>query len=277
MIALFINYILFVGKKMKIHINENIEVKIGEDAEAIFEKQNDKEFLDNNGVNKITTERWKLAQITEEKHWMVRNITENDDRNFEHCKKFDNYNCIRNIIFNKSIEIGCGPFTNLRIIADIADINNCVLLDPLIDKYLNHDNCRYNKGKLITNSGKLVNIEKLLNIPGEQLLEEHNYDLAVCINVLEHCYDIELFLDNLYRICNGYFIFHDKIFSQEQAKRSVEEIYDAAHPLRVGKELIINFLNNFEKVYEKSEIIENELTGIDQEFIYFVGRKYDFS
>jgi hypothetical protein len=133
---------------MPLHIDEDIAIRSGKDAEAIFAAQNDKQFLSENGIIKVTKERWELAQVCESKHWMRNGVDLDDDRNDEHCINFDFYQSIRDFNFEKAIEFGCGPFTNIRIIDDIANIKRCILLDPLIDKYLDHKNCRYKDGSV---------------------------------------------------------------------------------------------------------------------------------
>jgi SAM-dependent methyltransferase len=257
----------------KLHINENILIKSGSDAEDIFRKQNDTEFLSDDGIIKVTQNRWALAQSCETKHWMRNGIDANDDRNFEHCRMFNNYSSLNGLTFEKAIEFGCGPFTNIRIIADIANIESCILLDPLIDKYLDHGHCRYASGELITNNNNRVKIGKLLKIPGEQISENFCCDLVVCVNVLEHCYDAKLLFDNMWDICSdgGYLVFHDKLFSYEQAKHTVNEIYDAAHPLRVGRGFAMSFLSKFETIYEASEPVS--IGEMVSDFVYFIGRK----
>jgi len=259
---------------VKVHIDENVSIKTGEFATEIFDRQNDKEFLSENGVVKITKQRWSLAQSTEAKHWMDLGKNSNDDRNYEHASLFNNYKDLANIKFESVIELGCGPFTNLRVIANTTDMSSCSLLDPLIDQYLTHPYCAYGN-KITLNSPKNIKINKLFNIPAEELPQDQIYDLVVCINVIEHCFDAEAVLNKMYDIClpNGFVVFSEKLHSYEQAKKSVDEVYDAAHPIRLGKDLFEKFANKFDIKQNTIISVRNDLIEATQDYVYFIGQK----
>jgi len=199
------------------------------------------------------------------------------------------------------LEIGCGPFTNSRLISSICKINSCSLLDPLIDDYLNHPYCAYNKellfsekfpfvGKVIrkiipnvykyyrTVLSNKVKIVELLNYPAERLDTSRKYDLIVMINVIEHCYDLELILRNILDTThnNSFFIFEDKFYNYKQVENELKISYDAAHPLKVDRRIIEEYLNdNFETVYKRiqtnSFVFEGE--KVVWEDVYFIGAR----
>jgi len=262
----------------KVHIDENVKIKSGKAAEEALAKESDLKYLTEDGVVKITKERWKLAQEAESKHWMDLGRGAADDRNHEHSQMFRGYKDLKGKTFNRAAEFGCGPFTNLRIIGQLSTIKDVVLVDPLADRYLKHRHCSYRGGqqlRLDRGQGSGIPISKLLSVPGEQAPDNLQCDLVVCINVLEHCYDAELFYDKLWNACNSgaYFVFHDKLFTYEKAKKSVEDVYDAAHPLRIGKDMTMRFLNRFEKVYEHHHSLRNDMIDATQDMIYYIGRK----
>lgn len=257
----------------KVYIDENVKIKTDKAAEEALAKQSDAKFLEKDGVLKITEERWKLAQTAEAKHWMELGKGTNDDRNHEHAQRFKGYNTLKGRTFQHAVEFGCGPFTNLRLIGGLANIERCTLIDPLAETYLRHKHCQYKDGKHLQAAGKKIPAN-VLPIPGEQA-PDLKCDLVVCINVLEHCYNAEAFFEKLWDTCtsNGYFVFHDKIFSSEGAKKSVEDVYDAAHPLRIGKAFTMKFLSRFIPVYEFHQGVRNDMIDATQDYVYFIGRK----
>jgi SAM-dependent methyltransferase len=273
----------------RIHVDENVTVRTDEEANIAFLKENDIAFFeDNKGIVKVTKERWEKAQRTERKHWMEIGKESKDDRNIYHKEKFDNYNSIKNSVFNNALEVGCGPFTNLRIVGDFCKINACSLNDPLINSYLTHTNCAYTNNNLILDSGrekksfldkffrKKIKIKKLYDCAFEDIESAEKFDLIVIINVIEHCYDLDIFFSKILSLLadNGVLIFEDKLYSMDSLKEDVNTVYDAAHPLRVNKEIIIDFLkNNFDKLYSSTQDNSAELGGKSflWDDIYFIG------
>jgi SAM-dependent methyltransferase len=257
----------------KVYIDENVKIKTDKAAEEALAKQSDAVFLEKDGVMKITEERWKLAQKAEAKHWMELGKGANDDRNHQYAHSFNDYNSLSGRTFEHAVEFGCGPFTNLRLIGGLANIKSCTLIDPLAEQYLRHKNCQYKDGKNLLSSGKKI-LANVLSIPGEKA-PDLKCDLVVCINVLEHCYDAGAFFEKLWNTCSsgGYFVFHDKVFTYDKAKKSVEDVYDAAHPLRIGKEFTMNFLSRFIPVHEFYQGVRNEMIDATQDYVYFIGRK----
>jgi SAM-dependent methyltransferase len=283
-------------------IDKNINILTGNKALDALSKENDENFLsDDKGVIKVSSERWKKAQYCERKHWLEIGLKSNDDRNQYHSKIFNNYENIKNEVFDNVLEIGCGPFTNLRIIAKFCKIKECSLLDPLVFDYLEHPFSSYNKDYLFSESfpllGKIVSkifpnyykfylknlsqkiiINELLNIPVEKLPLTKKYDLVTMINVIEHCYDIQKIFQNILEITKkgSYFIFSDKLYNHTQISKEIKIGYDAAHPLKVDKQVVETFLyDNFEITHNK---IQNNTMNMDGETflwddIYFIGKR----
>jgi SAM-dependent methyltransferase len=285
----------------KIFIDENIKILTGEEADKALKLENDKEYYDpEKGVVRVSLERWKKAQTCEKNHWFVRGIKHGNDRNDYHFKQFDGYKDIKNKQFEQVLEIGCGPFTNLRFIGKVCNINYCTLLDPMVLDYLNHPFCSYNKdflfseyspliGKVIIKFlpqtfklyrsllTKKIKINKLLNIPSENI-PSSIYDLVVMINVIEHCFDIELVFSNILNITKSgsFFVFEDKLFEEDEINNSLENSYDAAHPLKVGRKLIFSFLtDNFQTVYKRIQTNSNYFGGEYHysDDLYFIGKR----
>jgi SAM-dependent methyltransferase len=254
---------------VSLYIDENVKMVGGADADVLLSKHNDNKFCSDDGVVAVSRERWELAQKAEATHWMKLGADSCDDRNSEHACNMDYYNCIRGKHFNNAIEIGCGPFTNLRVISCRCKIDKCTLLDPLIDQYLTHKGCTYKTGYL---NGIPT---KTINKPAEDISYE-KYDLVVLINVLEHCYDAGKVMENAIEICNngGIFIFHDKLYDTRITKSETLTLFDAAHPLRSGHSFVEKYLGQLKQLYRKTSKLHIGFDlNVDRDMIYFIGEK----
>lgn len=232
-------------------VDKNINVKHGEAAKKLIANQNDSMYIENNAIIKVDKSRWLDAQHYERKTWMEIGTDFTDDRNYEHYQRFDSYNSLKNhpdlTNVKNIIELGSGPFTNIRTFMDIIpNLSRLDLLDPLIDDYLNHPNCTY-KNRKINNREVITH-----NCPIEQFGNEIKYDLVIMNNVLEHCYDIEIIFDKILNMIsdNGFFIFSDVYFEEEDVEKMVYQIYDAGHPLKLTRSYMSNFLSNFNTIYD---------------------------
>jgi SAM-dependent methyltransferase len=251
----------------KIFIDENINITEGDSAEKLLSERNDKRYLiENVGVLKVDENRWKEAQAYERKTWCdspAKNM--GTDRNEDHEKKFGGYNQLNYSLPNviNVIELGCGPFTNLRLILPqlFKKIENIDLLDPLIDDYIKNTlNCTYKNGYL---NMRKVN---LISSPIENYTTERKYDLVVMINVIEHCFDVDIIFDKINEIIKtgGIFVFHDKFLKEENVNEIHDRFYDSGHPLKLpykyvkeklnfGYKTLYNYIytdvHNYENVY----------------------------
>lgn len=289
-----------------IHIDSDVHVRTGEEARQALEAENDGEFLsEDKGIVRVPADRWRTAQKTERKHWMDLGIGSDTDRNQEHFDNFGGYQALAGETFGSAIELGCGPFTNLRLIADVARVARCTLLDPLIESYLTHPNCAYTRSELFLENtraalpvrrlrrkvlrrlpslrGRLpgarrVPIDRLLATPIEQMPTGDRYTLLAIINVIEHCYDVEAVFANILTVLEpgGVLVFHEPLFDHRVVSNLVATVYDAAHPLQVDRSVILAFLqDNFVPLYQHKSFHANVFEGEDLSYegIYFIGRK----
>lgn len=290
-----------------IHIDQNVNILTGEAAKMALETENDRVFLsEKDGIFHVSAERWKTAQTTERKHWMELGLSNGNDRNDQHYGAFDNYRALRGLKFQNAIELGCGPFTNLRLIANVAEIAACTLLDPLIETYLSHPNCFYTRevmfrdlpvqvgpiplSKLWREAGRfpgvLSRVRRRRKIPVRRIIAEpietmpvsERYDLVVIINVLEHCYDVREVVARILAIMKpgSILVFHDKLYDHEMVKETVVHEYDAAHPLQVDRGIILSFLEqNFIQMYRRVDRESCKVLGEMHSFdgLYYMGRK----
>ena len=133
-------------KEQFFFVGEELDFTTGPEAETLLETRNDAAYANDRGIVRVPKDRWSMAQVYERNTWMVAGSEATDDRNGYHQSNFDNYVTLRDASFKSAIELGCGPFTNLRMIARHCKIERCNLLDPLINEYLCHKNCVYSRG-----------------------------------------------------------------------------------------------------------------------------------
>lgn len=262
------------------HIDTNIHILTGRLAQAALELENDQAYLtDTNGILKVTYDRWITAQKAERTHWMVGGLGVSNDRNDEHFEGFDGYKALAGMTFPHAIELGCGPFTNMRLIGNVCCIQEASLLDPMIGTYLSHPNCSYTSEVLHVENKmepeKTIRIQQLIESPIEKMPTDTQYDLAVIINVIEHCYDIEKVFHHVSSTIKqgGYIVFHDKMYNHQEVVKMTSTLFDAAHPLRVEGNIIHSFLDkHFVPVY--SNIVTHPVsTDSTIDFLYYVGVK----
>jgi len=291
-----------------IYVDKNVRILSGDEAKKALREKNDLPFVNKSeGVITVPRERWEEAQYAERLHWMERGYKSIEDRNDYHESAFEDYGTLNGKTFGHAIELGCGPFTNLRIIGKYCSIEKCTLLDPLIGEYLSHPNCTYDDSSLCLaqrlSRKTLINmvmgrfftpvynalrkrlnpaipVAKLLDCPVEQMPVDSRYDLACIINVIEHCYDINRVFANILEVMKpgGVIVFHDRYYDHDEVLDIVQNQYDAAHPLKVDRKRIDSFLaDNFEPLFRKVTHNRSMADGIDDviayDELYFIGTR----
>lgn len=291
----------------RIFIDDDAHVFEGEEASERLARRSDTRFYEpGRGVARVDRERWEEAQRYERTTWMKLNRGALDDRNRAHRSRFFGYETLSGRRFERAIELGCGPFTNLRLILQVASAKQIHLLDPLIRDYVTHPQCRYRGGRLggVLRTptlesllawrrpwrmvAELVDAERvggLLGVPVhleastiEDFQPTERFDLVVMINVIEHCRDIDAVLAKVDQLMapGGIFVFHDKFMSAAGVRRTLEDVYDAGHPIRVQREVVDGFLaRRFEPEFRSEFHDEDEFAGVPLQTtsLYFIGRR----
>jgi glycosyltransferase involved in cell wall biosynthesis/SAM-dependent methyltransferase len=246
-------------------ISPDVQISEGLEADSLLREKNDLRFYSpKDGIIVVDRARWEEAQAYEERTWLVLNRSTDDDRNVYHSQQFNFYSSIKGKTFENVIELGSGPFTNLRLILEHIRAKNIYLLDPLAERYLDHPHCTYKYRQLRDQPVQLINSS----------IEDFNppvqFDLVVMINVLEHCFHVPTIIRKVLGMLSpgGIFIFHDKLYTHQSIVP--EKRYDAGHPLRVRGEIIMQFLKqNFITLYEHSAYDSSN----DVPMIYFIGEQ----
>lgn len=256
-------------------VDENFRILAGDEAAAAIRERSDAKYLEpSGGILKVPLERWKIAQAFERRGWMQewRGATEAD--NTKHAENFNGYAALCGQQFDRAIELGCGPFTNLWVMLHLEKVANppmvrhVELLDPLIREYQKLPNCRFTELKDVHDCA----IEEM-PIPAEK------FDLVVMINVLEHCFDAERVLQKVLDISapGAVFVFAEHIYDSDEIRRVVpDRYYEAGHPLMAPYDRLGDFTSqHFEQMFV--DFIDGPKVQVEScphwGSFYFIGRK----
>lgn len=243
-------------------VDKNINIFRGKEAENKLLERNDKQYFEEEiGICKVSYDRWKEAQEYERKTWVEQCRNLSTDRNEDHAKHFENYKMLNDMLVNKELtitELGCGPFTNLRLILPTLkkQIKKVDLLDPLILDYINNmSRCPYKNCRLGLTPVNLI------YSPIETFNTKEKYDLIVMINVLEHCFNFENIWEKIKSFMHedSIFVFADKFIDDTKLTEHIDNQFDAGHPLRISNSFIDNKINkDYNILYKKSFVDEEE-------------------
>ena len=213
---------------------------------------------------RISTERWKQAQEWELNLWRSQNRTKlftwqellkqllrrtksehSDDWNFWWSEKFAGYQVLPKNLEN-AIELGCGPYTNMRLILQGRCIEHVYCSDPLLKHYITFS------GKWLAEAWKR----------GDVLIDDHPLEecpfasdyfcLVVLINVLDHVKDSILCLRQAIRITKpgGYLIVGQDLSNMEDVLQTGDDI---GHPIRIDRSTLdLELMPHFETVLYKT-------------------------
>jgi ubiquinone/menaquinone biosynthesis C-methylase UbiE len=210
--------------------------------------------------DKVSHDRWQAAQKWEREFWVTshrlmarhgRNWVwrflsafglapkyRGDDWNHWWKQQFDAYSFLPPVIPN-ALEVGCGPYTNVRLMLDRCRFEHLYLSDPLIRSYAEF---KLSFVAEMHRAGACV----LDDHPLEALLFESNYfDLAVMINVLDHVEDAPRCMDNLIRVIKpgGILILGQDLTNEEDPLPSPQDAGSIGHPIRLDHHWFAPYLD----------------------------------
>ena len=232
-----------------IFVKSPIDVAEYDKALARLELTNDTRFETEDGVLVVDAERWQVAQDYERYSWLTHNINLTSNNNEFHAEQFNDYADLPDKL-GKVVELGCGVFTNLRLILPERKTTSVHLVDPLAQDYqAAHQHCTYADGTLVGH--KVTVVSK----PIEEWKTALKFDTLVMINVLPHCRDAMVVLDFIRK--------HMKvgglvILGEAPREHPAALHYDAGHPIALKAHILDAFLDEFEEVYRNG--------------YYFIGR-----
>ena len=156
-----------------------------------------------------------------------RDFYRGDDWNYWWMEQFENYRRLPKFV-ERALEIGCGPYTNIRLISKKCKTKEIYCCDPLIDLYTS-----FKLTWLSTQFSK--NGIKISNDNGENLRFDDSYfDLVACINVLDHVQNAKKCLKELIRVTKqgGLVVFGQDLSNEEDlSNRAVRD--DIGHPIKI--------------------------------------------
>ncbi len=241
---------------------------------------------------KVTSERWRAAQQWERQHWVgaqkmrarlfknyiwrllsVAGIVSKyrgDDWNLWWANQFDDYRFLPRTVPN-ALEVGCGPYTNVRLMLEHCQFDHLYLSDPLIRTYV--------KFKLTFVAERYRNADCMLDDhPLEELPFADNYfDLGVMINVLDHVRDAGQCMKNLIRVIKpgGILILGQDLTNEEDLVALKDDPGAVGHPIKLDAEWFTPFFGkSFAPIIDK--VLSREL-GRAPDYhcgdLIFAGRK----
>jgi SAM-dependent methyltransferase len=167
-----------------------------------------------------------------------------DDWNHWWAEQFDQYRALPSR-FNNAIELGSGPYTNVRVILEGRSASHLICSDPLVNEYLRF------RGQWLARmwqEGKVyVDDHPLEECP----FASDYFDLVVVINVLDHCRDSLACIRQAVRITKpgGFLVIGQDLSNFDDVQRIGDDI---GHPIRIDHETLDNeLLQVFRKVHYK--------------------------
>ena len=198
-------------------------------------------------VDKVDVDRWGAAQTWELNHWVrdqlgLARLGKNyiwrllsllgvvtkyrgDDRNFWWKQGFDNYAFLPSTVDN-ALEVGCGPYTNMRLIKEVCIPKHIYLSDPLIRTYAKFKMTFVNE--MYREAACCLDDHPLEELP----FADGYFDLVVMINVLDHVRDAKLCMENAIRVTKqgGFVIIGQDLTTEDDLERQPSGL-QIGHPV----------------------------------------------
>jgi SAM-dependent methyltransferase len=221
----------------------------------------------------VSEERWKQAQAWEAAFWRSQNPAPQqtlvarakrlvkrvlgmhqeqpgDDWNYWWAEQFDGYEALPQK-FDSVIELGCGPYTNLRVILQGREARRVVCSDPLAPEYLKFEE------RWLAQAMRRSAVEVDDHPIEACVFAAESFELVVMINVLDHVRDAMECLRQATRIARrgGWFVVGQDLSNEEDVARTGEDI---GHPIRIGQstldgELLTKFNAKVHRVLPRDE------------------------
>jgi SAM-dependent methyltransferase len=219
-------------------------------------------------TERVEHDRWQIAQRWEQSHWLRQQKRlavfgknyawkilswfgavekyRGDDRNQWWQSKFDHYRFLPAKV-NNALEVGCGPYTNMRLIKNVCNPDHLFLSDPLIRTYVNFRMTFVRE--MYKSAACILDDHALEELP----FADSYFDLAVMINVLDHVRDAALCMKQLLRVLRpgGILILGQDLSNDEDLARQPDGM-KVGHPITLRVDWFHEYLNvNFEALLRK--------------------------
>src|ERR1051326_2380897 len=208
----------------------------------------------------VTRERWQAAQAWEREHWVNtqqlrakygKNLVwrllsavgavpryRGDDWNHWWKARFRNYDFLPPVV-ERALEVGCGPYTNVRLMLDRCQIGHLFLSDPLIKTYANFKLTIVSE--MYRRGGCTLDDHPLEELP----FAPAHFDLVIMINVLDHVQDARRCMDNLVRAVapGGLLIIGQDLTSEQDLNALKDDPGAIGHPIKLEGEWFEPYLH----------------------------------
>jgi len=222
----------------------------------------------------ISQSRWEQAQQWELALWTrgnrglrawLRRIRGRggDDWNHWWAAQFDCYRFIPQEL-DDVIELGCGPYTNVRLILQGRSVRHLVCSDPLVLRY-----CAL-PGTWIRQAVRSAHVSLDDHAIENTPFKEKYFDLVIMINVLDHVQDAFRCLAVATSLVKpgGLLLLGQDLTAEE------DDIEDVGHPIRLHLTDILPHLTDFEPVLQKTlPQTEGRNPSVHYATLVFAGRR----
>ena len=199
----------------------------------------------------VDHERWKRAQEWEESHWVKAQQARarfgknhiwrvlralqlvphyrGDDANLWWKSQFDGYHFLPQRAEN-AIEVGCGPYTNMRLVREVCRPDHIVLSDPLIRTYVRFQltfvSDMYRHGFCVLDDHPLEDCPFRAGF----------FDVCIMINVLDHVRNADLCAERAIDILKpgGYLVFGQDLKELPEGSWDADA-GDVGHPIKLDR------------------------------------------
>jgi SAM-dependent methyltransferase len=216
-------------------------------------------------VTKTSSKRWEEAQAWELSVWQeversrarkryrlpivgpilrrFRRHREGDDWNRWWAERFEHYQTLPSEIENY-VELGCGPYTNTRLILRDRKVGHVVCSDPLIKEYIKLEDTWVSRQ---CRAGRIsIDDHPIEECP----FADGYFDVVVMTNVLDHVRDAGGCLENAVRITKpgGHLVIGQELSNEEDVALSKD---DPGHPIFLGLKFIVAHLRDLTPVLRR--------------------------
>jgi SAM-dependent methyltransferase len=166
-----------------------------------------------------------------------------DDWNQWWKARFDGYGFLPAEL-GECIELGCGPYTNTRLILENRSAGRVVCSDPLIRSYITF------RGRWLAEAYSAGRVEIDDHPIEEAPFASESFDLVVMINVLDHVRDADLCMRKAIELIRpgGYFVLGQDLSDEQDL---AQHPYDVGHPIRLKREDLDPYLEPLSTVLRK--------------------------
>jgi SAM-dependent methyltransferase len=166
-----------------------------------------------------------------------------DDWNHWWKRGFDDYAFLPSEL-GDCLELGCGPYTNVRLILEGRDASRVVCSDPLIRSHITF------RGRWLAEAYADGRVEIDDHAIEDSEFTPESFDVVIMINVLDHVRDADLCMQKAieYLRPGGYFLIGQDLSDEADL---VRHPHDVGHPIRLRREDLEPYLAALSTVLRK--------------------------